>query len=85
MVIEALIDTIVGIVRGLLSLVPMWAPDADALDTGGMTVGSFASAMNGYFPVTVLGVCLGLVFGFKAVLWVWRIAVFIYHQFWGSS
>jgi hypothetical protein len=39
-----------------------------------------AGALNGYFPVTVLGVCLVIVLGLKVALSLWRIVVFVYEH-----
>lgn len=85
MVTEAILGVLAGIVNGLLSLVPAWAPDTSSLSVTTASVGAWAFAWNGYFPVAVLGVCLGIVLAFKIALLAWRLITFGYHQFWGSS
>lgn len=85
MITEALVVFAAEIVTGILSLIPMWEPPDEALVTSGSNLGSSAARANGYFPVSLLGLCLILVLGYKAFLIIWRLIVFIYHQFWGSD
>lgn len=85
MVTEALISVLVGITNGLLSLIPAWKPDTAALTSQAGSVGGWAFAWNGYFPVAVLGVCLVIIFAVKVALTGARAILFVYHQFWGAS
>lgn len=85
MITEALISAGVGIILGLVSVLPRHDFDAAAMaDTFG-TVASYAGGLNGYAPVLQLGLAIALLAGLKLALMAWNVVLFIYHQFWGSS
>ena len=69
---------------GLLGLLPAARLDFSAL-AGVAAVGDGAAMLNGYFPIATLGLCLALVFGLKIFMLGYRVLLFVYHQFWGSS
>jgi hypothetical protein len=82
---EALISFVAQAARAVLGLVPQWSPPAHAFGQMSHAFGAYAAVGNGYFPVVVTGVCLGLVLALKVGLLAWRVVIFVYHQFWGSN
>lgn len=85
MVTEALIGFFMQAIRAVVRILPVWSPPAEDLTAVSTEVGAWGARADGYFPVTVLGVCLAVVFAVKVGLLAWRVVVFIYHQFWGSD
>jgi len=80
-----LIALFLSTVTGLLNIAPAATIDVAALATNTGTVAALGGTLNGYFPIATLGVCLGIVFGLKVFMFGYRLVLFIWHQFWGSS
>lgn len=78
MIVEALWGMVTGLVAGLFSLIPSWNVDTSAVSTALGAIGSMGSLGDGYFPVTLMCICLGIVLGTKIVLDVWNLVVFLY-------
>ncbi|QIK83530.1 hypothetical protein [Sanguibacter sp. HDW7] len=78
MILDALIALMASSFTLVLDLIPSWTPPTEAFSQSSASVGSMASAGNGYFPVRVLGICLALVLGLKVALLAWRGVVFVY-------
>lgn len=78
MVTEWIIAALVGIVRAVMSLLPEWEPDTSAVTGTAETIASYASVLNGYFPVGALFGVLAFVFAYKVILSAWRLAVRVY-------
>lgn len=72
-------------VTGLLNIAPTASIDVGALAANTGTVAALGGTLNGYFPLVTLGVCIGVVFGLKVFMLGYRLVLFIWHQFWGSS
>ncbi len=85
MITQLLVGIILGTISGMLSLAPSWQVDLSPLANAVHDFGHKAATFNGYFPLITLGLCLAIVFGLKAGMFGWRLILFIYHQFWGSS
>ena len=85
MVVNLLLGLVVGIVLGLIEPLPTYTLDVELLTVQAEQVGAMASSLNGYVPVTQIGLALLLLVGLKLALLLWQTLVFIYHQFWGSS
>jgi len=85
MVTAALIGLVFGGVRAVMGLVPQWDPAADPFGSVSSNLAGWVGSMNGYFPVTVLGLCLVLLVSLKVFMLGWRLIVFVYHQFWGAD
>jgi len=85
MITEAVVSTLLGVLRGLLQPLPEQTVDVSQWSAGASSIGAYASALNGYAPIASVGVGLGVALGTKAALLVWQGAVWVYHQFWGSN
>lgn len=85
MITEFLLETVVGIVLGLVQMTPASTVDYSQLHDQSQQVGALASALNGYTPVAQVGAALVLLVALKLALLAWQGVMFIYHQFWGSS
>jgi hypothetical protein len=85
MITAALIAMFLSTLTGLLNLAPTTSIDVSGLTANVGTVASLAGTLNGYFPLFTLGMCLGVVFGLKVFMFGYRLVLFIWHQFWGSS
>lgn len=84
MILDLLLELFATIVAGFLSLTPSVSFSAESLLPIAAAVQGVGAA-NEYFPVHTLGLCLGVVFGLKVLMLGYRLVLFIYHQFWGSS
>lgn len=80
MITDFLMGVIFGLAQAFIDLLPEWAPPAEAMDEATMT-GSYTSTANGYFPVVILAVCLLAIVGYRVVLTLWRLVLFIYEHF----
>ena len=85
MIIEALLKIISGIVRGFASMLPTHHVDTAALGETVGQIGAYAGALDGYAPMTQLGLALAFLVTLKLALMAWNVILFIYHQFWGSA
>lgn len=85
MVTAALIVLVLAGVRAVVGLTPEWGPEDDPFEASAYNVGSTMAAIDGYFPVSTILVCLILLVSVKVFLLGFRFVTFIYHQFWGSS
>lgn len=85
MITEALVHFVGQSLRAVLGLIPTWNPPVDPFTGSAYAVGGMAGALNGYFPVSTILVCLTLLVGLKVALLGWRLIVFVYHQVWGSD
>ena len=85
MITSAVVGFVLGAVRALVGALPSWSPPTGALSTQATSIGGMAGVVNGYFPLLLLGSCAAVVLALMVGLRVWRVAVFIYHQFWGSE
>ena len=55
--------------------------DADTLPSFASSISTALSTANAYFPVTTLGIMLGLVMAQRVGMVLWRLIVFIYQNF----
>lgn len=85
MITGTLLVLALSTLTGLLNIAPTAAIDVSALAANTGTVAALGGTLNGYFPLVTLGVCLGIVFGLKVFMFGYRLVLFIWHQFWGSS
>lgn len=81
MIVDWLVAFFVGLLDAVLSLIPDWSPDLSGLHTAFATIASAVQMMNQYFPVDVLGVCLGVLLATKAAIAIWHALVFVYDKF----
>lgn len=80
MITDFILEVMFGLATALVGFLPDWVPPA-GLVTNASTLGVQFSQMNSYAPVSLLGVCLGLVLAVKVALSAWRLAVFVYDRF----
>lgn len=87
MITEILVTLVVNFVEWFVSLVPDFGLSLNHLDFGDTwaSLGSAASALNGWVPVLVVAGCAVVFFGVQVVMSVWGLIVWVYHQFWGSD
>lgn len=85
MITFALVALFLGTITGMLNIAPTATIDVSSLATNAATISSLAGTLNGYFPLVTLGVCIGIVLGLKVFMLGYRLVLFIFHQFWGSS
>ena len=84
MITDALVHALLGALSALLTLFP---------STGNVTLGSgvdttvmgWAGAANSFIPFTAVLQVLVLLLGLQLVLVGWDVAVWVYHQVWGSD
>jgi len=85
MITAALFDAASRILAGLFALVPSTDLDSSAFGNAGSAVGGAIFGFNDYFPTVTFFQALAVVLAVWAVLGVWNLIVWVYHQFWGSS
>lgn len=85
MITQGVLSVVLGLVSGLVSLLPQFSVTLDSAAAAAQTTGSTVGMLNGYFPVATVGGCLVAVFGFKVFMAAYRVVFFVYHQFWGSD
>lgn len=76
MIFDAIVGVLLGLVEGVLGLIPAWNPPN--LAAFATTVGNSVSTANTIFPVTTLGACLLVVIGFKLLLNLVDLVGFVY-------
>lgn len=85
MITAWLLGLLLGTLSGMLGLIPGGVLDMSGMVANVSMISSLAGTLNGYFPLVTLGICLGVVLGLKLLMMGWRLVLFVYHQFWGSS
>lgn len=78
MIVDAIIGGFVGILRGLLNLIPDWVPPAEAITDQAHTIGAMAATGNGYFPVAILGIAIVTLLGARLAIILYRVATRIW-------
>ncbi len=84
MITDAVVHALLGALSALLTLLP---------STGNVTLGSgvdttvmgWAGAANSFVPFSAVVQVLVLLLGLQLVLMAWDVAVWVYHQVWGSD
>lgn len=84
MIVTWLLDVVIDIAVTILSAIPAPQLPVQSLTAFFDWVGRSVRLMGEYFPVTVLLVCVSLVLAARLILLTWNIALFVFHQFWGS-
>lgn len=82
MIIHAIVLAVLGCIDALVSLFPGWDMSVVATNNG---VISEAGAMENLFPVSQLLLAISLMLAVKLGISVWGLAIWTYHQFWGSE
>lgn len=85
MITMALLDLLGGVLLSLFGLLPEIEIDASDFFNAGASMGGIIWWFDGYVPVGSLFTGLGLLFAVWVAMAAWNAALFIYHQFWGSS
>lgn len=75
MVLDFIIGVVVGLLNGVLALIPDFTIGSRGI---GSSIGSAAAGANSVFPVVTLGLCIAAVIGLRLFLavvaflaWVW--------------
>lgn len=84
MITDLILELFTSILAGFLSLAPQVSFNAESIASIAGAINGLGAA-NGYFPVNTLAICLAAVMGLKVIMLGYRLLLFIYHQFWGSS
>lgn len=84
MVTDAVIQACLGVIASIVTLIPGTASldFANGLD---LTVLGWVKAGDGFLPVSVAVTCLAGLLALQLALSGWDLAVWIYHQVWGSD
>lgn len=83
MIWDLLVDLVVGFLLAVLDLFPI--VNLDGLAGFGVSIGSGLATANTYFPVGLLGVCLGVVLAVRLGLIGWQFVMFVYRNFPGKA
>jgi len=79
-IIDSVLGLIVNLIRGLFDLIPVWSPDLGSLNVSFHRVGQAAGILNGYFPIAVLAIGLGIIFAARLIIAAWYLLVWIYEK-----
>ena len=84
MITDAVVHAVLGALSALLTLLPATGPLTlgSGVDT---TVMGWAGAANSFVPFATVLQVLVLLVGLQLVLMGWDVAVWVYHQIWGSN
>lgn len=85
MIVEFAIGLALQVVGVLKDLVPQIGPASDGLATMAQSLVNGVHSFDSYFPIVTVFETVGALMILKAGLTMWRLAVFTYHQFWGSE
>lgn len=78
MIFDAIVAILLGLLEGVLALIPAYdLPELGDL-TGGL--GSALAAANGVFPVTTIGTCLMVLLGLRVLIGGWWLITFVYDR-----
>lgn len=77
MIFDALAGFLLVVVSGVLGLFPAYTLPGSLSDFSA-SVGGWVTTANGFFPVTTLGVCIGLVLAARLFVLAVRLVVFVY-------
>lgn len=80
MITQFIIDSISGVLTGLLALLPLWEFPATATRSVAAEIGQKAAWGNGYFPLTHLMIAVGIFVGFRSFGAIWTVIVWIYDR-----
>lgn len=78
MIVEWVVSLVLGIVQGLLSLLPTWEVDTSAFDEMGTDLASLVLKVDAYVPVVTLLACFAIRMGVWVFMSFWRALVFVY-------
>lgn len=84
MIIKILVDAMLAAINALFSLIP-------GQDSGTLSVGDFESVTalvwnaGGIIPISQIVFAVTAIFGLKIAMIIYDLAIFVYHQFWGSD
>ena len=85
MITDAVVTFVLGLLTSTLDLVPAFSfPDAAAAGAGTKVAGIVAP-IGAIIPLGTMAAAIGAGIAFSLALSGWRVVLFIYHQFWGSS
>jgi hypothetical protein len=84
MVTDAIIQAFLGVLASIVTLIPGGA-SLDFANNLDITVLGWVKAGNGFLPVSVALTCLVGLLALQLALSGWDLAVWIYHQVWGSD
>jgi hypothetical protein len=76
MIVDLIVQILVGIVTGILSLIPAYS--LPNLSGFGGALGANLKALDGYFPVSTLGISLVAIIGARVLVWGFHVALLIY-------
>lgn len=78
MIVTALIRMVLGIVDGLLSLLPDWNIDSSPVTSFTYGTSHIVGSANGYVPERLTMVCLALLLGLRLFMFAWAGIVMAY-------
>lgn len=73
MILDAIFGAVLGVIRGVLALLPEWAPDPDAVADVAATITGAATGTNAFFPMVTIVICLTALIGLKIILSGWEL------------
>jgi hypothetical protein len=76
LIIDAIVIALKTVLNGFLALIPEY--ELPAMGDFGSTLGASVGAINGYFPVVTLGVCLLTILGVRVFIGLFNVLVFVY-------
>lgn len=79
MLIDGLAILFIGLLSGVMGLVPAFSLPSGFGDAGG-GIGSVLAAVNQWVPVTTIMMCIAAILACRLFLIVWSLVVFIYDR-----
>lgn len=80
MIVDAILELLMAVLGGIVNLLPAFSlPSALTVDVPSQ-LASAVNMANAYFPVRDLGVCIGILLGFRLVVAAWSFASWVYDK-----
>lgn len=78
MITDFIVSMLLGVVRGVFSIIPAWSVDTSTIDSA-KQAGLGAGSLDGWFPETFLFACLTVVLAVRLWFLVWNGVQWVYH------
>ena len=81
MIVDTIVAAAAALLRGVLSLVPSWSMPTSDITSLASAIGSGARQFQNWLPVESIFYGTAALIGFRLLLGLWRVAVWVYDRF----
>lgn len=81
MIVDTVAGVVLGLLRGLVELIPVWSPPAEITSPTWLDeLGDAVSFANAYVPVGDILLAIGVLLAIRAILMLWHVIVWVYDR-----